>query len=84
MRPIGLIIFAASAGAAGVYGVTHSPIGAEVAASTTGCVIKGNISINSGERIYHMPGQLHYAETVISPQYGERWFCSEADAVRAG
>lgn len=52
---------------------------------TTGdCDIKGNISINTGERIYHVPGQEHYWETKISPQYGERWFCSEAEARAAG
>ncbi|WP_246704706.1 hypothetical protein [Rhizobium sp. P32RR-XVIII] len=48
------------------------------------CNIKGNVSINSGERIYHIPGQKFYAETKISPQYGERWFCSEAEARAAG
>ncbi len=50
----------------------------------TSCNIKGNISINSGERIYHVPGQHYYAATKISPQYGERWFCSEAEARAAG
>ncbi|ANN59643.1 hypothetical protein A9174_24950 [Mesorhizobium loti NZP2037] len=49
-----------------------------------GCYIKGNISINTGEHIYHVPGQEHYWETKISPQYGERWFCSEQEAVAAG
>ena len=48
------------------------------------CVIKGNISINTGERIYHVPGQKFYSPTKISPQYGERWFCSEAEARAAG
>ena len=48
------------------------------------CDIKGNISINSGERIYHVRGQEFYSRTKISPQYGERWFCSEADAKAAG
>lgn len=48
------------------------------------CDIKGNISIESGERIYHVPGQKYYSETVISRRYGERWFCSEADARAAG
>ncbi|CAN7578038.1 sunset domain-containing protein [Mesorhizobium sp. LjNodule214] len=52
--------------------------------SAGGCEIKGNISINTGERIYHVPGQEHYWETKISPQYGERWFCSEAEARAAG
>jgi endonuclease YncB( thermonuclease family) len=48
------------------------------------CVIKGNVSINSGERIYHMPGQEFYDETRIQPQHGERWFCTEAEARAAG
>lgn len=48
------------------------------------CDIKGNISYNSGERIYHVPGQTYYDETVIDEAYGERWFCSESAAVSAG
>jgi len=48
------------------------------------CNIKGNISISTGERIFHVPGQEYYAATKISPQYGERWFCSEAEAWAAG
>ena len=48
------------------------------------CNIKGNVSINTGERIYHVPGQTYYVETKISPSYGERWFCTEAEAQAAG
>jgi endonuclease YncB( thermonuclease family) len=48
------------------------------------CNIKGNISISTGERIYHVPGQEHYDETVISIGKGERWFCSEDEARAAG
>ncbi|MGI2031440.1 hypothetical protein ACRQ1B_03510 [Rhizobium panacihumi] len=48
------------------------------------CNIKGNISINSGAKIYHVPGQENYAATIIRTEYGERWFCSEADARAAG
>lgn len=47
-------------------------------------VIKGNISTNTGERIYHVPGQQYYDETVINEAKGERWFCTEAQAVAAG
>ena len=54
------------------------------ARSASSFEIKGNISINTGERIYHVPGQEHYWETKISPQYGERWFCSESEARAAG
>jgi len=57
-----------------------------VAAGLTGpgCAIKGNISIDSGERIYHVPGQKFYTETRISSEWGGRWFCSEAEARKAG
>ncbi|WP_075293385.1 hypothetical protein [Pararhizobium arenae] len=48
------------------------------------CDIKGNISINRGERIFHVPGQENYLDTKIRANYGERWFCSEAEARAAG
>lgn len=48
------------------------------------CNIKGNISYNGGERIYHMPGQYDYDDTRISYTKGERWFCSQEDARAAG
>ncbi|WP_040123986.1 sunset domain-containing protein [Neorhizobium galegae] len=48
------------------------------------CNIKGNVSTNSRERIFHVPGQLDYNATIISRQYGERWFCSEDEARSAG
>lgn len=46
------------------------------------CPIKGNIS--SGGKIYHLPGQRYYNTTVIDPAAGERWFCSEQEALDAG
>lgn len=49
----------------------------------TGCAIKGNIS-TSGEKIYHLPGQKYYDETVIDTSKGEKWFCSEEEATAAG
>lgn len=48
-----------------------------------GCLIKGNIN-SKGEKIYHMPGGEYYDQTTIDPQTGERWFCSEEDAIAAG
>jgi hypothetical protein len=48
------------------------------------CNIKGNISMNTGERIFHVPGQENYQKTRISLQHGERWFCSESEARKAG
>jgi endonuclease YncB( thermonuclease family) len=47
------------------------------------CAIKGNIS-SKGERIYHVPGGRYYAQTVIDPSKGERWFCTETEATAAG
>lgn len=47
------------------------------------CRIKGNIS-SSGERIYHVPGGQYYDVTRISRAKGERWFCSQAEARKAG
>lgn len=49
-----------------------------------GCDIKGNISIRTGERIYHIPGQQNYDDTKIAPEYGEMWFCTEEEAVDNG
>lgn len=48
-----------------------------------GCNIKGNIS-SSREKIYHIPGQNYYDKTVIDESKGERWFCSEQEAISAG
>lgn len=51
-------------------------------AAPQGCAIKGNISANG--RIYHSPGQRDYTRTRIDPSRGERWFCSESQAIAAG
>src|SRR6056297_357758 len=56
---------------------------ADNAAPNPDCAIKGNIS-RSGKRIHHLPGQADYDRTVIRPEQGERWFCSEAEARAAG
>lgn len=47
------------------------------------CPIKGNIG-RSDVRIYHVPGGAHYRRTKIHQNKGERWFCSEEEARRAG
>ena len=47
------------------------------------CRIKGNIN-SKGKRIYHLPGMRWYANTRINEAQGERWFCTEAEARRAG
>lgn len=47
-----------------------------------GCPIKGNISNNG--RIYHAPWSPWYKRTKINLNKGERWFCSEGEALQAG
>jgi len=49
-----------------------------------GCDIKGNISFTTGEKIYHVPGGAFYEDTVINSENGERWFCTEAEAIANG
>lgn len=46
--------------------------------------IKGNVSFTTGEKIYHVVGGQFYDETIIDPNYGERWFCTEAEAIANG
>ncbi len=48
------------------------------------CVIKGNISHNSGRKIYHLPGMEYYEQIRIDPSRGERWFCTESEAINNG
>lgn len=47
------------------------------------CAIKGNIN-REGRRLYHLPGDSSYENTVVTPGKGERWFCSEEEALAAG
>ena len=49
----------------------------------TACLIKGNIN-SKGDKIYHVPGSSSYASTVIDTAAGERWFCTEEEAIAAG
>lgn len=54
-----------------------------LAGENDACNIKGNVNTR-GERIYHVPGQEYYEKTRIVAAHGERWFCSEEEARRAG
>ena len=59
------------------------PMSSVTSQTVDGCLIKGNITSN-GERIYHPPSSPWYSRTKISESKGERWFCSELEARRAG
>lgn len=49
---------------------------------TTDCVIKGNI--RASQKTYHLPECKNYDQTIVDESFGDRWFCTEADAVAAG
>ena len=50
-----------------------------------GCNIKGNISVNTGGgKLYHLPNMEDYATTNIDGSKGEKWFCSESEAIASG
>ncbi|MDH7476206.1 MAG: thermonuclease family protein [Microgenomates group bacterium] len=50
----------------------------------TNCIIKGNIDKNTYQKFYHLPNCKHYNEIVIEKDIGERYFCSEEEAQKAG
>ncbi len=47
------------------------------------CRIKGDIGVG-GKRYYHVPGSAAYDSVDVEQNRGERWFCTEMDAIRAG
>ncbi|WP_199313915.1 cold shock domain-containing protein [Planktothrix sp. FACHB-1365] len=49
-----------------------------------GCKIKGNISLKTGNKLYYIPGMEDYKSTVIDRGKGERWFCTESEAIKKG
>ena len=55
---------------------------AAVQTAPSGCAIKGNVS-GKGQ-IYHMPWSAWYNRVTVEPARGERWFCTEAEAQKAG
>lgn len=64
----------------GVYGKCESKIPRDPK-----CVIKGNIDFDEGNRkTYHLPGCRQYKTAIIREDLGERWFCTEAEAKKAG
>jgi micrococcal nuclease len=52
-------------------------------APAQGCLIKGNLDKNDVRR-YVAPDSRHYEQTIVNLRNGDRWFCSEEEAVKAG
>jgi hypothetical protein len=47
------------------------------------CKIKGNVNW-SGKCIFHKPDGRRYDRITMEVRYGDRWFCSVAEAVASG
>lgn len=51
----------------------------------TSCNIKGNVDANDlSVKTYHVPGCVQYNMAVVELYRGEQWFCTEAEARKAG
>jgi len=49
------------------------------------CVIKGNIDVNDKSlKRYFLPGCVQYNFAIVEKDKGERWFCTEEEAKKAG
>ncbi len=49
-----------------------------------GCPIKGKERARSGKKVYILPWSARYESYRVSERSGDRWFCSEDEALRAG
>lgn len=49
-----------------------------------GCVIKGNVRKDNNTRIYHLPECYNYEKVSVDLSNGDRWFCDETEAQKAG
>lgn len=66
----------------GIYGECQSLINTK----NPKCNIKGNIDKNkySDNKKYYLPNCAQYQFTLVEEDLGEGWFCSEAEAKKAG
>ncbi|PIS08686.1 hypothetical protein COT75_05515 [Candidatus Beckwithbacteria bacterium CG10_big_fil_rev_8_21_14_0_10_34_10] len=55
----------------------------QCAPSDSGCLIKGNLDIYD-KRWYHLPSFRHYNQVVMNLNKGDKWFCTEEEAIKAG
>jgi hypothetical protein len=46
--------------------------------------VKGTVLAAGGQKIYHLQGDMYYAQTLVDPAKGDRWFCTEEEAKAAG
>lgn len=66
------------------YAQSGTGVLGSVSQGSSGCVIKGNVNVRRGTKIYHCPNSPFYYETEVNPSQGDRWFCTEEEAISAG
>jgi endonuclease YncB( thermonuclease family) len=64
----------------GIFGLCQSKKNAK----KPSCIIKGNIDKANDAKRYYVPGCAQYAFTIVEEDVGEQWFCTEAEARKAG
>jgi len=48
------------------------------------CKIKGNLNPDNKRMIYYFPGCNIYSTAIVQLHHGDQWFCTEAEAKKAG
>ena len=48
------------------------------------CIIKGNHDQRQNRKLYSYPGCTNYNRTIVDLWQDDQWFCSEAEALKAG
>lgn len=81
---VGLVVLAGALLALGTRFCSSTRPGIVESITQPDCLVKGNVSMNSGMKLYHVPGMEDYVNTRIDPEKGERWFCTEQEALSAG
>jgi endonuclease YncB( thermonuclease family) len=56
----------------------------ESAVHKPGCDIKGNISTKGAGKVYYLPKCANYHMLILDARKGEQYFCTEAEAKKAG
>lgn len=59
-------------------------IWSSLCAGKNDCFIKGNVRRDKGTKTYHFPECYNYEKIVVNEKEGDKWFCTEKEAVAAG
>jgi len=78
----------AKAARAGLWGAcdieSTEPTQGDTPPPSAKCSIKGNISLHTFEKTYMLKECAQYSQIKVDPTLGEKYFCSEAEAQKAG